>query len=615
MLTFWPKLPPWVGRTLTAAGLVFLWASLLWLPRVASITFFDNSWQESLNYFTVHHLQAGRDFVFTYGPLGYLSTGAFHPATFGLAIVWEIVVKSILVFLLVASLKNVRWSMKAVVFATAFLLLPHSYDAQYILILLLVGLKLLKTQNLWLILSGTSLLAVLSLVKFTFAWLSGAILLIVVLDRLCRRNWFPASTVAVAFPCLILLIWLLAGQSINNLPAYITTSVEFLRFYSEFMSAKPALASDLIGFVPIIFVVIDLILILRLADLKKQLSRVAILAVVVATLWKAGFVRADSHMFVYFALMPIIVIVGLTFAKINRMRFFLALSSIILCFIGALAPFSGEMTKTKSNFRTLIRPGQARQQLEKKYSEALSLERLPKLSKIIGTDSVDVISYGQRAVMANEWNWTPRPVFQSYAAGSPRLQQLNADFFNSPKAPTYILYQLETIDDRLPTLDDGLSMRSLLSWYNPIGSEDTYQLLKRREVPRQVIESSSQRIQAKLGDQIPVANSDTKYVFAKVKVELSVIGRIEALLTRSQRLEIAVTIDNTVTHYYRFVPSMGTSEFLLSPLPEEAAEIPSLINNTLDRRITSFAIVNNNLSTHAYRAAIDVELTSFALAD
>src|SRR6202040_4372562 len=63
----------------------------------------------------------------------------------------------------------------------------------------------------------------------------------------------------------------------------------------------------------------------------------------------------------------------------------------------------------------------------------------------------------------NEWN--PRPIIQSYSAYTPALVRLNEQHLRGPDAPEWVLFDLQSIDGRLPSLDDGLSWPALLDNY------------------------------------------------------------------------------------------------------------------------------------------------------
>src|SRR5262249_35254198 len=53
-----------------------------------------------LGHFLKHRSQAGVDYVWSYGPLGYFTTAAFDPDLFAARVAWELVVKLALAWLL-----------------------------------------------------------------------------------------------------------------------------------------------------------------------------------------------------------------------------------------------------------------------------------------------------------------------------------------------------------------------------------------------------------------------------------------------------------------------------------------------------------------------------------
>jgi hypothetical protein len=65
--------------------------------------------------------------------------------------------------------------------------------------------------------------------------------------------------------------------------------------------------------------------------------------------------------------------------------------------------------------------------LERKFEESLAAIRAhPPLPSLSGT--TDIYSVGQSALLANRLEWSPRPIFQSYVAYTPALQERNARY-------------------------------------------------------------------------------------------------------------------------------------------------------------------------------------------
>jgi hypothetical protein len=103
----------------------------------------------------------------------------------------------------------------------------------------------------------------------------------------------------------------------------------------------------------------------------------------------------------------------------------------------------------------------------------------------IGRDPVDVYPWEVSTVWANNLNWRPRPVFQSYAAYTPLLDDLCADLYRDPaRAPRYILYSHAATDQQIASLVDSRTWVEMLRWYDCIDQASEYLLLRRRPSPR-----------------------------------------------------------------------------------------------------------------------------------
>ena len=57
----------------------------------------------------------------------------------------------------------------------------------------------------------------------------------------------------------------------------------------------------------------------------------------------------------------------------------------------------------------------------------LPLRVSEELQSAIGKRSIEVLPWEVAQVYANGWNWSPRPIFQTYAAYTPRLDHINGE--------------------------------------------------------------------------------------------------------------------------------------------------------------------------------------------
>lgn len=227
--------------------------------------------------------------------------------------------------------------------------------------------------------------------------------------------------------------------------------------------------------------------------------------------------------------------------------------------------------------------------MQDNYDKSLSKIRntflLPTLE---GT--TDIYSFNQAFLIASMNVWSPRPIFQSYSAYTPKLAQLNAEHLLSNKAPAHIFFRVEPIDHRLPSLEDGASWPILLQKYTPVAADGPFlRLTKRDKQPREAELISS--FQATMGT--PVLLNENIPIFSVIKINKTIIGKIISFLYKPSILVIEIITENKKIQQYRIISSMAESGFYISPLIENTNDFSYLYGNIdalRDKRVTSFRI-------------------------
>ena len=191
---------------------------------------------------------------------------------------------------------------------------------------------------------------------------------------------------------------------------------------------------------------------------------------------------------------------------------------------------------------------------------------LPVARAIIGKAPVDVINYTQWAALANNLNYRPRPVIQGYSVYTPYLQDLNLSFYRSEKRPQFLLFNMETIDNRFPALDDATLLPFILGNYKPVAKEGDFVVL--RASPN-ITEYAKQTLiheqTVTFGEplNLPVCSNDL--LIMQVEVKPTLIGRAIKFLFQAPVLTLN-TKANGKTISYRFIPAMAERGFVVSPL-------------------------------------------------
>jgi len=310
----------WIAFVLFA----FLWLSMVEFPVPLEPTL-DPSWQQALGHFYQHNFQAGVDYIFTYGPLGYFLTNAYNADLFWQRMLWELEVKLFLaaLFTWLCWRNDSDNAVRLLYGILLFLVVPlGDGDVRYTLAFL--GLTVLVIKNCKLISSGAlaivaQFFAVLALTKFTFS-----LLIIICVSSIAvalweRRSLQTAAGFIILFLLGLLSAWLVCGQHLLNLLQFFSTTLQSTIGYSEAMARSYFDTSSF--FLQAVFICILLMIAIIFTIYRRPRDRTAILlgGTIVAgafLAWKHGFVRSGpGHLigfFIFMTLAPFFLVSPLT---------------------------------------------------------------------------------------------------------------------------------------------------------------------------------------------------------------------------------------------------------------------------------------------------------------
>jgi len=224
----------------------------------------------------------------------------------------------------------------------------------------------------------------------------------------------------------------------------------------------------------------------------------------------------------------------------------------------------------------------------------------------------DIYNYNQARLLASENKWNPRPRFQSYQAVNQYTIRGNYEhLLNKESAPDNIFFRVETIDWRIPALDDGLSWRALLGLYKPVGwtEKKDYLILKRDLSGHSLSEKDSKEISAQTGQEI--ANPyEHGMIFFKLHMRKSLPGKFMTVVYKTDPVWIKLRLQNGQEKKFRIIPGMSETGFLLSPLTQSTADFMSLYKagyfpeDDIGMRVRSVTILPE--SPYQYSDSIDV---------
>ncbi|CAM3007445.1 hypothetical protein [Legionella worsleiensis] len=552
----------------------------------------DASWALGLNQAVAQGLSFGKEIIFTLGPYSAIYTKFYHPLTDLMMIGGSIYLALSFWLCIVLLMQGVKWRW-CFAFAVLIFGMIYARDSLFFAYPLIMSLVCFKNmdphtnssysiQNKYLLLGILfAPLGLLSLIKGSLLLLSSAVCL------LCSLFFALHKQKKMAFICFIsplaslVVFWIIAGQSIIHIPAYIYNSMVLATGFTEAMAVDGdnkeivlyLLSSGLIG----------------LAIIKQKhtthLMRFFYFSIFFLFLFlsfKAGFTRHFGHSFITGTSILIAALL-LPFLFHSKWVVVALITSLYTtCYIDGqhtkislLNNFISTYTASWYGLKNRIQdPNWVKENYRVTMSYLRNQSSLPELK---GT--ADIYSYDQSYLFASDAIWSPRPIFQSYSVFTPALAEKNKQHISIQHGPDVIVFRLQPIDDRFPSLEDGVSWLEFLNNYHPVQLVDHFLLLKKNEHP--LIDNTPETITTErhyLGEIIQLPQSKHP-VFTKLIIKPTLWGKIATILFKPAPLEISVVLHNGNKRQFRMIANMAQSGFLISPLIEETAEFGLLFSN------------------------------------
>ncbi len=592
------------------------WSLLFILTMAATFNFplmpstdLDPSWRMAFGYFYEHGLQFGRDVVFNYGPLGFLMGKTYSglqwwPLIAG-QLVLAIVSASVVVFQASRLSGRGRW-----MFLLFILVFGITYeDALHMLIIAILGFELLRRGGApwkYSTLLIVTVLAVDSQIKFTNFLLATFVVVLACAYAGCMKRWREAGLLGLAYLIAYLGTWVLLGQKLGNLPAYFAGSWYISDGWLWSMGF-PAPFAPLWKGVAILLLLIGYTLVhFRLnPDKPRAAANSLLLGAFVYLNWKHGFVRADGHMigFFYCALLPITAYPALLDdpPRFRRAHSWLFIGALFFSFwalensLWGLTrnAFGHFQEKIWTNLESVMQWKETRQ----RYRENLSLARagadLYMTREIAGQSTLDVVGFEIGVAVLNKFNYQPRPVIQSYSTFNPPLDQLNYDLYASERAPQYVLSKIQTIDRRLPTMDDARVLLMLAYRYEYLRTEKGFGLWKLNPGPFDPASVAPRLLRSSdlpVNQPLSVKDLADQPLWLRVDLQPSFLGKIRSFFYKPPQVTLHIeTIDDEKKDYLMPLPQ-GRTGFVINPLIEDVVDYMHFANSQPVKRIKSITI-------------------------
>ncbi|MBI2785667.1 MAG: hypothetical protein HYX60_04905 [Legionella longbeachae] len=569
----------------------------------------DPSWALGLNQAVAQGLAFGKEIIFTLGPYSSIYTKAYHPATDFMMIGGCLYLAISYWMCLIYLMKNVPWYW-GLAFCLAFLGMIYARDSllfSYPLLVGLISFKIISTDNhptcsnnylLLFIFFLFAPLGLLTLVK-------GSILILsLMINILCFVFFIITNRKDLAVICFassltsIIVFWLIAGQAISHLPAYIVNTLSIASSFTEAMSSNG-------NVIEVILYLITSGLIFLFIALQKKISsfqKIFLLSIYFVFLFisfKTGFTRHFGHAFIPGTSL-LLATLFLPFLSNSSITFLLILFSLNSWhFINSHYTQISIRDNVVSSYSSAWHGFKNRIHDSSwlKTNFALSMNFLhDQVSFPVFQGTTDIYSYNQTYLISSENTWSPRPIFQSYSVFSPMLAQENMKHLKGKHAPDNIIFKIESIDERLPSLEDGASWPLLLANYQQTHLNNSFLILqKKKNIHKEVINHEFLPAQSHQFGELVHLPEQKKLLFAKIEIKATLWGKLATLLFKPSQLLITFYIKDGTKKQYRLIASMAKSNFLLSPLIENTAEFSLLYKQSeqLNSKVVKSIVIEN----------------------
>lgn len=588
----------------------------------------DNTWFYALNYAAKYHLLAGRDLVWTTGPLAYLTV----PQDIGNNLVLGLLVQTGLWLLILAILWDVfflgRRRLRNLAFFAAFLALADRLF-QYpeplgCADLLLAGALILLLQyqmrgSLIRYVTALLMLGLIPLIKFVGLMTVAGIVVGLIIYGLAYRH--PRATQEITLAALLPALvagtgyWLTLG-SFSAVSAYLSSSLEVARGYSTAMSVAGPEIEIVAAFETHGLLCIVLAL-LAVRDRRRAVFLGLLMFFPFLVSFKHAFVRQDLHVIHFFCLAALALALAAIAVRLDETRALKAATAVLLLFI----PLWQSILRTEFLYGvaaiTGIRPlvmiggalrfGSLHRRLEAKSQQRWSSEQRvePEIRAVVQHQPVAFLSIFYSNAPLDDINIVLYPVMVRYGAYTPSLDQLNAEWIRD-KGPRFLIFDPVTIDGRHPWTETPAMWLEVYRWYNTrtVGKHNL--LLERRSKPRFNKLELLQRSQVQWGEPIPMPSAEHP-IFWTMQCPLTATGKFRALAFRVPEVTIDVTEKDGRTDVFRVLPAVLGNPSLGNYLPGNLAEFAEVFQADPRPSFSVEKIVFGGPGASAYARNCDFE--------
>lgn len=412
----------------------------------------------------------------------------------------------------------------------------------------------------------------------------------------------------------LLLVHITSSNPSPSLINYLKNSLEISSGYSSAMSIEGIKFLVALAISDFFLIIWLMFIVAKEGSLNLSLS----LFFVLFLSFKHGFVRQDGHVVIFAIVVPLIT--SLLILKISRFRYqkisyyfyaYILIPSLLIFLL--YIPGKNEAEKLMpsrviDNLFSLVDLKKIQLKIEKETTNNLANVQLTdKVKNLVNEKPIDIIPWEISLVPANQLNWKPRPIFQSYSAYTAALDNINFDSL-SKKERDYLLYQFLSIDERHPFFDEPKTFYYVFCNYEPSAEIPDFiktpklsniALLEKRKVSRCSPTSLSEISSIPWNTPHSIEASNGAIIRANVNFQYSLVGKIYKNLFRAPPVMMKINYVDGSQKTYRIIPENSENGVIVSHLPRDDNEAMSFFRGQLPARVKSFSFQTSNSLLYA----------------
>jgi hypothetical protein len=568
----------------------------------------DGSWVRGINMAIRDNLVFGRDIIFTYGPLGYLSTRNTQYIHNIYLLSADIFLCAGFFYVLYSYLsKDKGWFW--ILLVAIFYFKGAEFASSLFLLFIVFAVMNLKNnfanyfELVFCAVSGV----VVFFVKVNYGLMSLPVLLfLAVLMAVVNRK-----SLAI-FLGVVLAVFSIILLKVNiDIVDYIKYSIPMITCYNESMQIE--IDPSQYSFVSFLLILVAFLAIcaIRLIQLRREkrinvstLASLGLLSLVFFLFYKNGFTRNDAHNDFFFFMMPLFMVFCLLLLDIGRNKKVMAFCILLVALADSNVALphgcegKGFIKNITYNYTLNYLKTIFSKQPDIMDTRGLALP--DNTLNTIGKSTVDVLPIDIFTVQVNNLNYAPRPVIQSYSAYSKALDSLNARHFYKPNRPEFAMVWVWSLDNRYTAWDESMTKATLHLNYRYIDfislSKDTFLanghgnfllLQSKHEAPKYPTFEKLFEKTVRFDDTVQIKFPANEAVYMTADVKYNIKGSLNKVFLNPAVLYVSLFYDS------------ACSQYIYHRAVKPIIEGPVLINKTICHNADFVNFVTGNISKNA----------------